>query len=147
MVGIVSGVCLAQAKPLARSAEVDRPLSQVYRSLTTYFAPDSMHFFQIRQASEPKGVIVAYRSGIDQNTWNQWAYCKVAPLNMLDSLRQATAVVNIKLQRNGPFRTDVTVTPTLTAVYGLGASQHTVECDSRGVLEDDIFTAAGAKAK
>ena len=134
----------AWAKPIGRSAEVKRPLDQTYDSLSKYFAPDSLHQFQIQQADKSSGEIIAKREGVDQNTWHEWAYCSVAASEMLSSLKEGTVTVKVKLDRDGDSHTFVTVTPSFEGIYEFAGTPSTVHCQSNGVLEKDILRAAGA---
>ena len=133
-----------EPKPFAHAAEIKAPYAKVFQNLKRFFALDSSHLFEPIEADEKLGVIRAKRTGIDTQTWGEWAYCKTSPLNLLDSLQDATATVKVKLEKDSATRTHVAVTPDFVAVYSLaGSNTHTVTCESLGALEDQILAAAG----
>jgi hypothetical protein len=138
----------ASAKPIGHTAEVQRPFDQVYQSMSTYFAPDSMHGFRIVTMSKAKSKarIVATRTIKDPIKWRDWTYCKVPALQLLDTLQGGDVTVTVKMDSAGAHHTYVTVTPDFHGTYTFGGSSNTQQCDSRGVLEKDILRGAGATA-
>jgi hypothetical protein len=135
-----------RAQVIGRSVEIHRPLSRVYASLSNYFAPDSMHDFQIVSASKSrsKAEIVATRTVQDQMKWRHWAYCKVPALQMFDKLQKGNITVRVEMHRDSADRTWVTVTPDFQGVYALAGNSRTQQCQSKGTLEKDILLGAGA---
>lgn len=134
----------AQPKSVPQMAKVPRSFDETFGTLKNYFAPGYMNLFQLASADQSSGTIIVKRSNIDQNTWSKWAYCKLSPLHMLDTLRDGSVTVHIKLQRADKDSTYVTVTADFQGTYGLGSTVNAAPCISTGVLEKDILTAAGA---
>lgn len=145
---LLIGASAAAPESLGRSADVRRPLNQVNQALLDYFSPDSMHDFQIisRSRGKSKFEITARRTVADNVKWTQWAYCKAPAMRMLDTLQQGNITVRVKLDRESPNRTYVTVTPQFEGVYQFAGNTNTLQCMSNGVLEQDILRAAGAAA-
>jgi hypothetical protein len=150
-VAIACGFSSAAArdpKPFARVAEINRPIEQVFNSLRGYFSTDSTHDFELISADKAHWTIKARRTGIDDRTWGEWAYCKVAATGMLDSLEDTTVLVKVALERDGKSKTHVSLMPDFVATYSsLTGSKSTVPCQSMGKLETDILRAAGATAE
>ncbi len=142
LLAIGSGVPAQESKLLPRSAEIARPTEQVFRALKNYFADSGMPRFELISADQAAGIIVAGRHGIDDNTWREWAYCELPAINMLDTLKDGAVTVNVRLKRDQPNRTYVTVTADFKGNYALGNAEHTVSCQSKGVLEKNILAAA-----
>jgi hypothetical protein len=134
----------AQPKSVPQMAKVAKGYDETFGTLKNYFAPGYMNLFEIVSADQASGAIVVKRSNIDQNTWSKWAYCKLSPMHMLDTLRDGSVTVHIKLQRAGSDSTYVTVATDFQATYGLGSALNTAQCISTGLLEKDIMAAAGA---
>jgi len=143
LLAIGSGVLAQESKLLPRSAEIARPTEQVFGALKKYFADSGMHQFELVSADQATGRIVAKRRAIDDNTWREWAYCELPAINMLDTLKDGTVTVNVRLKRDQPNRTYVTVTADFKGNYALGNAEHTVSCQSKGVLEKNILASAG----
>jgi hypothetical protein len=136
----------AWPQPAGRSADIHRPLDQVYAGLDNYFSPDSMHDFQVvsRTRTKSKVEIVAKRTVMDKMKWSTWAYCEVPATQMLDTLQQGNITLRVKLDRESANRTYVTVTPDFEGQYQFAGNSTTRPCASNGVLEKDILRAAGA---
>ncbi len=132
----------AQPKSIPQIAKVPKTFSETFRTLKNYFSPGTP--FTLVTADEATGTIVAKRSNIDQNTWSQWAYCKLSPLHMLDSLEDGSVMVNVKVERAGNDSSYVTVSTNFEGTYGLASQVNTTQCTSRGVLEKNILAAIGA---
>jgi hypothetical protein len=143
LLGSGSSVLAQETKPVPRSAEIARPTEQVFRALKNYFADSGTHRFELVSADQATGKIVARRHGIDDNTWRELAYCEVPAINILDTLQDGTVTVHVRLKPDRPNRTYVTVTADFKGYYALGNAQHTVNCQSKGVLEKDILASAG----
>jgi hypothetical protein len=137
---------LGRSEPLGRSADIHRPFNQVDKAVTEYFAPDSMHDFQIvsQSRTRSKAEVVARRTVQDKLKWSQWAYCKMPAMQMVYTLAQGNVTVRVKLDRESADRTYVTVTPAFEGIYQFAGNQSTRQCMSNGVLEKDILRAAGA---
>jgi hypothetical protein len=89
--------------------------------------------------------MVAKRSGIDTQNWSEWAYCKLAPQQMLDTLEDGTVTLTVKIGTGGGNFSNVNVTADFKGTYGLAGSETTAQCVSKGVLENRILEAVGAK--
>ncbi len=146
--GLVLTAAAGWPQPLGRSAEVRRPLSEVDQLMREYFSPDSMHDFHIvsQNRNKAKAEIVARRTVRDKLKWTELAYCKVPAMQMLDTLQEGTITVRVKLERESPGRTYVTVVPVFEGVYEFAGNTNTRQCASNGVLEKEILRAAGAPA-
>lgn len=129
-------------KVIPRMEKVNRQYGKVFGTYQHYFA-DLSHF-TVLSTDETTGVIRARREGIDTAIWNRWAYCKVGPLQLLDTLQASTATVEVKLERAGNDATYVTVTANFQAVYGIGSQRSTVQCISNGALESDLLAVVGS---
>ncbi len=140
---IGSGVLAQESKLLPRSADIARPTEQIFVAIKNYFADSGTRQFELLSADQATGIIVAKRHGIDDNTWREWAYCELPAINLLDILKDGTVTVNVRLKRDQPNRTYVTVTADFKGNYALGNAEHTVSCQSKGVLEKNILASAG----
>jgi hypothetical protein len=135
---------LAQESPaLPRTAFIARPRAQVFESLKHYFADTLAHHFKLISADPATGMIVAKRSGIDENTWGNLAFCKTQSVNMLDTLNEGAVTVSVKVQAETPNKSRVTILPDFKGYYSLGNAQNVISCQSKGALEDDILASAG----
>src|SRR5229473_1081554 len=104
-------------KPFPQTAEVNKPMEQVFASLREYFSGGDSKNFQLVKADQKTGTLVAKRTGIDQRTWGAWAYCKVSTMNLLDTLEDGTVTVKVKLESDAMKKTHVSVTPDFEGEY------------------------------
>jgi|SRR5579871_2767229 len=140
-----SGSATAQVnapRMVPHSATVNRPPDAVFGTLKNYFSTPGS--FTLVRSDEKARTLVARREGIDTETWNRWAYCKVGATQLLDTLQSSSAVATVRISRAGRNSSFITVTADLNAVYGFGSQTSNVPCISRGGLEDEILIAAGA---
>lgn len=149
VVGVVtlllwSAVASAQPAVIPRMAQTPHDAGQTFATLKRYFSDPSMGLFTLQSADERTHTLVAKRSGIDLQTWGQWAYCKLGPEHLLDSLRDGSVTVNVKVEGSGKSASYVTVATDFEGTYGIGSSESTTQCVSNGVLEQNILAAAGA---
>jgi hypothetical protein len=96
-------------------------------------------------SSDPKTrTLVVRRNYIDLDNWSKWAYCKVGPLDMLDSLRDGYVTMAIKLE---PARgvTYTSTTADFEGIYGLTSTGKVVPCISTGVFEDNVLATIDAE--
>jgi hypothetical protein len=121
------------------------PAGRLYRALQTQFAGGQLGPWQVVSSDPKTRTLVVRRNYIDLDNWSNWAYCKVGPLDMLDSLRDGYVTMAIKLE---PAR-GVTYTSTnadFEGIYGLTPSRgKVVPCISRGVLEDQVLATIAAE--
>ena len=140
-------LALAQSAPPAsipRIGTAPHSANQTFTTLKGYFA-NPVNFYQITSADERAHTIVARRSGIDTASWGQWAYCSLGPSHMLDTLRDSSVTLNIKIEPSGTT-SYVTVTADFEGTYGIMSSQSTMQCTSKGVLEGSILSIVGASS-
>ena len=88
--------------------------------------------------------LVATRQDIDTQTWGEWAYCKLGPSHLLDTLENGAVTVTVDIEPAANNTSFVKVTADFRGTYTLGSSETATTCVSNGVLEDDILRAAGA---
>jgi hypothetical protein len=123
--------------------EVAMPASRLFPMLEGRFAGGWLGPYRVVHSDPRTRTLVIRRELIDPDSWTKWTYCKVGPIDMLDSLKNGTATVTIKLKPDK----SVTITGAsaqFAGTYGLGSSTKTVQCVSTGVLEDNLLaTIAG----
>jgi hypothetical protein len=120
------------------------PAGRLYRALKTQFAGGQLGPWQVVSSDPKTRTLVVRRNYIDLDNWSQWAYCKVGPLDMLDSLRDGYVTMAIKLE---PARgvTYTSTTADFEGIYGLTSTGKVVPCISRGVLEDNVLATIAAE--
>ncbi len=121
------------------------PASRLYRALKTQFAGGQLGPWQVISSDPKTRTLVVRRNYIDSENWSNWAYCKVGPLDMLDTLRDGYVTMAIKLE---PARrvTYTSTTADFEGIYGLTPSTgKVVPCISRGVLEDQVLATIAAE--
>jgi hypothetical protein len=139
------GVALAQPAVIPRIGLAPQSASQTFHKLKGYFAEPAASQFHLISADAKTGTIIAKRSGIDNQTWSQWAYCKMSPSHLLDSLDNGTVTLKIKVEGSGRHSSYVHVGADFEGIYGgLGSNQTTQQCVSQGVLEQHVLATAGA---
>lgn len=134
----------AQPAAVPRMAQVPRDSRQTFATVKQYFSNPGSTMFRLVSADPRMGTIVARRDNIDNETWNEWAYCKLSPMHLLDTLQDGTATVNVKVEPSGNS-SYVTVNADFEGTYGLADSSDTTQCISNGVLEKNILAAVGAQ--
>ena len=134
----------AQPAAVPRMAQVPRDSAQTFAALKQYFSSPASNLFHLVSADPGTGTIVAKRDNIDSQTWGEWAYCKLSPMHLLDTLQDGAATVNVKVEPSGNS-SFVTVNADFEGTYGLADSSDTTQCISNGVLEKDILAAVGAQ--
>jgi hypothetical protein len=87
--------------------------------------------------------LVVKRSNIDSANWSRWAYCKMGPMDLLDSLRDGSVTMTIRFAPTTRWITWVLVKAEFTGTYGLGSTVKQTECISTGVLEEDMLRRLG----
>jgi hypothetical protein len=154
LVGVVLGVLIlwsacaaAQPASIPQIGQAPHDAAETFRRVRHYFSEPSLSgLFKLVSADEASHTIVAKRGGIDTQTWSEWAYCKLGPEHLLDTLQESSATVKVKVEPSDRQSSYVTVRGYFEATYGLGASSSTTQCVSKGVLEKNVLSAAGATA-
>ncbi len=136
-------VVAAQPAIIPRIGRAPHPAPETFITLKNYFADRTVSGFTLVSADPKTGALIAKRTGIDGDTWRQWAYCKMDPSHLIDSLSEAAATVNVKVEAAGKRNSYVTVDADLEGTYALGSNQTTRQCISKGALEGNILAAAG----
>ncbi len=140
-----SATALAQPAVIPRIGQAPHSAGETFRKLKGYFSDAAASQFKLVWADAKTGTIVAKRSGIDKETWSQWAYCKMSPSHLLDSLEDGSVTLKIKVQGSGHHSSYVHVGADFEGTYsGLGSNQTTQQCVSQGVLEQNVLATAGA---
>src|SRR5260370_16174998 len=73
-----------------RMYTVPQPIDKVFMRLKKYFGDSSKGNFQLVSADAKTHTIVAKMSGIDSATWNNWAFCKTGPVEMIYKYEDGT---------------------------------------------------------
>jgi hypothetical protein len=140
-----SGLALAQPAMIPRIGQAPHSAAETFSKLKGYFSDDAASQFHLLSADSKSGTIVAKRSGIDTRTWAQWAFCKMSPSHLLDSLDDGSVTVRVKVDRSGERSSYVRIDANFEGTYrGLGSTQSTQQCVSNGILEHNILATAGA---
>jgi hypothetical protein len=136
---------LEQPRIVPRANEVPKPIDEVFTRLKKYFS-DPMNHFQLVSADPKTHTIVAKQSGIDSASWNNWAFCKTGPVEMIYKYEDGVATVTVKLEKTTKHSTFVSVAADFQGAYRLGSNENKVACQSKFVLEDQIISVAGASS-
>ena len=134
----------AQPALIPRLATSPHDPARTYAIVKDYLS-DPLKPFTIVQADSARHLVVAKRSGIDTQSWSEWAYCKLGPQQMLDTLEDGTVTLTVKISPGGGNFSNVSVTADFKGNYGLAGPETTAQCVSNGVLENRILEAVGAK--
>jgi hypothetical protein len=153
LISIIAIFCLATFTPafaiespriVPRVSQVPKPADEIFLRLKKYFADPSLSHFQLVSADARTHTIVAKQSGIDGGSWNNWAFCKAGPVQMIYKYQDGTAMVTVKLVKTNRHLTLVNVSADFQGLYGLGANRNKIDCTSKFALEDNILAVAGA---
>jgi hypothetical protein len=140
-----SGITLAQPTVIPRIGQVPRSASETFNKLQRYFSDEAASEFKLVKADPRTRTIVARRDGIDTATWTKWAYCKMSPTHLLDSLEDGAATVKVKVEGVGHHTSYVHVDADFDGKYkSLDGTETAHRCVSNGVLEQNILANAGA---
>jgi hypothetical protein len=132
----------SEARPqLVERATLEERPSKLFRRLEEQFNEGSLGPYRIVSSDAKKAELKVRRDSIDNDNWTKWCYCKVDPLNMLDSLQDGTVLVTIDLSPVSNA-TDVAVATDFEGTYSLteASKATTVSCMSRGVLEKELVS-------
>ena len=136
---------IEQPRIVPRANEVPKPIDEVFVRLKKYFS-DPMNHFQLVSEDPKTHTIVARESGVDSASWNNWAFCKTGPVEMIYKYEDGTATVTVKLEKTTKHSTFVSVAADFQGAYRLGSNENKVACQSKFVLEDQILSVAGASS-
>jgi hypothetical protein len=140
-----SSLTFAQPAAIPRIGQASRSANETFNKLRGYFSDEAANQFKLVKADPRSRTIVATRNRIDTGTWSQWAYCKMSPTHLLDSLDDGAVTVKIKVESGGRHSSYVNVDADFEGTYkGLGSAQTAQQCVSKGVLEQNILAAGGA---
>jgi hypothetical protein len=148
---LVVTICCAGAaafvtpRIIPHSAPVNKPVSDVFHLLKTYFTDRLQSKFQTVNANAETATIIAKQTGIDNVRWREWAVCQTDPMHILYQLNDAIVTLTVKLEQAPHDTTFMTVTADFRGIYGLAQDQTTIECTSTGALENNILALAGAQ--
>lgn len=131
---------------IPHSAQIDKPVPEVFKTLRSYFSDRVESKFELVSADEKSETIVAKQTGIDSARWAQWAACQTDPMHLIYKLNDAIVTLTIKLDKSPHNKTFMTVSADFQGIYGLGQDSTTIECTSTGTLEDNILALAGAQS-
>jgi hypothetical protein len=132
---------------ISRSERVEHPVDQVFGTLKHYFNDSSLSGFRLTSADDKSWTLIATRSGIDGENWTTWAFCKTSAQQMIYQFEDGTVTVRVQLQKAGNQSAFVTVSADFQGNYGLGSQQATIDCVSKGSLEQDLIAVAGGPSK
>lgn len=128
---------------IPRMQEVQKPVDEVFATVRKYFTDSQLSRFQLVSADNATHILVAKQSGIDDESWSNWAFCQAGPVQMIYRLQDGTVTVTVKLEKATRHSTFATVSANFQGTYGLGANQNKVACLSKFALEDNILAVAG----
>jgi len=148
-VSILNSMSRASALDLPRiiphSAQINKPVPEVFKTLNSYFSDTVESKFQLVSADEKTDTIIAKQTGVDSARWTQWAACQTDPMHLIYRLDNATVTLTIKLDPSPHKTTFMTVSADFEGVYVLAQDSTTIACKSTGALEDNILAFAGAQ--
>jgi hypothetical protein len=130
---------------IPHSAQIDKPLPDVFKTLESYFSDTVESKFRLVSADEKTYTIDAKQTGIDTARWTQWAACQTDAMHLIYQLSDATVTLTIKLDPSPHKTTFMTVRADFEGIYVLGQDSTTIACKSTGTLEDNILALAGAQ--
>ena len=137
---------IEQPRIVPRANEAPKPIDEVFARLKKYFSDSSMSHFELVSADPKTHTIVAKQSGIGDLVWDNWAFCKAGPVEMIYKYVDGTVTVTVKLEKTTKHSTFVRVAADFQGAYRLGSNENKVACQSKFALEDQILSAAGASS-
>jgi hypothetical protein len=144
--GATASAQTASAPPLtiAHRGPITGKPDALFNQTKTSFSEGRFGLCTIVGAYPASHTLVVKRSNIDSANWARWAYCKMGPLELLDTLRDGSVTMTIQFQPTTRWITWVLVKAEFTGTYALGSTVKQTECISTGVLEEDILHRLGA---
>ena len=144
---VPSALAIETPRIISRSDHVEHPIDQVFGTLKHYLNDSSLSGFRLTSADDKSETLIATRSGIDGENWNRWAFCKTSAEQMLYQFEDGTVSVTVQLQKAGNQSAFVTVSADFQGNYGMGSREATIDCVSKGSLEQDLIAVAGGPSK
>lgn len=130
---------------IPRSQQIARPMDEVYASLKKYFADPALSRFKLVSADPATHTLVATMSGIDNESWSKWSFCKTGPVEMIYKFEDGTVTLTVRVEKTTRHSSFATVTADFQGSYQLGANENKIACSSKGELEDNILAVAGSQ--
>ena len=134
---------MAQPALVPRMAQSPQEPASAYEKLRNYLADTTRSSFKLVSADPVTRTIVAKRDAIDTQTWGEWAYCKVGPEHLLDTLEDGAVTVTVKIEPSAKQGSFVSISADFEATYALGSSESTIQCISNGIVENELLKIAG----
>jgi hypothetical protein len=136
---------VVQTPSIVQYGTVDSPARPLFLRLRGEFVRGQLGPYRIVSSDARTRTLVVRRDSVDSDHWTKWSYCKVGPLDMLDSLRDGTVTMTISLEPAGGV-TNAAVAADFEGQYSLTptSASETVRCGSRGVLEKELLTTIAA---
>jgi hypothetical protein len=147
IVALCPALAAAQPAIIPRLATAPHDAAQTYRLAKDYLSDPMGGSCTIVRADFGSRTLIAERSGIDTEDWNDWTYCKLSPDQMLDTLNNGKVRLTVKIQPAGKDSSNVAVTADFNGTYGFAERQTTVQCVSKGRFENGVLQAVGAPAE
>jgi hypothetical protein len=146
LVVLVARCSTAVAQPaiIPRLSRAPHDPDRTYTIVKDYFAEPSNGLFKIVRADSISRIIIVQRAVIDTRNWGEWAYRKLGPEHMLDTLENGTVTLTVKISRDGHNTSNVSIAADFKGTYGLAGAETTVQCVPKGVLENRVLQAVGA---
>jgi hypothetical protein len=144
IVAVWCSTAAAQPTVIPRLSRAPQDAERTFRIVQNYLSDPAHGLFTVVRADHATHTIVAERHSIDTQNWGEWAYCKLGPEQMLDTLENGAVTLTVKIKDASGGASDLSVTADFKGTYGLGGSEVTAQCVSKGVLENRIIQAAGA---
>ena len=154
-ISIIAFLCLATVTPafaieapriVPRMNTVQMPINEVFARYKNYFSDPATSHFQLVSADAKTHTIIAKQSGIDGASWDNWAFCKAGPMQMIFKYQDGTVTVTVKLEKTTKKSTFVSVAADFQGLYGLGANEDKIACTSKFALEDNLLSVASASS-
>ncbi len=139
-----AAVVVSLATPIPHRAPIRAEANKLFDELKTGFSGGRFGPYQVVDSDVRTRTLVIKRNAIDQQTWSKWAYCRVDPIDMIDSLRDGKVTLTLKLEPTTKTVTYAVVWAEFNGSYGIGTVNKNVQCTSTGVLEENILHQVGA---
>jgi hypothetical protein len=134
----------AAPAPIVHRGPITGQPNALFDRLKADFSGGKFGPYAIVSSDVPSRTVVAKRSNIDSAQWARWAYCRMGPLDMLDTLRDGSVTLTVSLQPATKWITWAAVKAEFTGTYAIGTQVKQTQCTSTGVLEEDILHRLGA---
>jgi hypothetical protein len=141
---IAGAVAVSLSTPIPHRAPFKAPAGKLFDELKTGFSGGRFGPYQVVDSDAPARTIVVKRNAIDPESWSKWAYCRVDPIDMIDSLRDGKAMLTVKLEPTTKTVTYAVIWAEFNGDYGIGNVNKNFQCTSTGVLEEHLLHRIGA---